>query len=224
MGLFRRHAQVSTVALQIYMVAGSYRCPILRAGGFRIDPRAFGSSLATMADASCMPGAAELSLFPEEEPPPQDVREWMTNALSILSDDGSALVTKTEPPSLLSYRSEQMPEALFANTVTGVTPLAVETRAAARLTVRDANARTIERRASRLRIMLHTLCRQIVDAVSPNAPLLARELNITCKQVVPFAELCDGCTAWDKIAAMSMTKTTYDERDWMQLVDPLPND
>ena len=79
MGLFRRHAQVSTVALQIYMVAGSYRCPILRAGGFRIDPRAFGSSLATMADASCMPGAAELSLFPEEEPPPQDVHEWLIN-------------------------------------------------------------------------------------------------------------------------------------------------
>ena len=93
-----------------------------------------------------------------------------------------------------------MPEALFANTVTGVTPLAVETRAAARLAVRDANARTIQRRASHLRIMLHALYRQIVDAVSPKAPLLARELNITCKQVDPFAELFDGCTAWDKIA------------------------
>ena len=167
MGFFRRHAQVSSVALQIYMVAGSYRCPILRAGGFRIDPRAFGPSLATMADASCMPGAAELSLFPEEEPPPQDVREWMTNALSTL--DGSALVTKTEPPSLLSYRNEQMPEALSANTVTGVTSLEVETRAAARLAVRDINARTTERRASHLSRMFHTLYRQIVDAVIPYA-------------------------------------------------------
>ena len=118
-----------------------------------------------------MPGAA-LSLFPGEEPPPQDVREWMTDALSTLSDDESALVTKTEPPSLLSYRNEQMPEALSANTVTGVTTLAVETRAAARLAVRDANARTIQRRASHLRIMLHALYRQIVDAVSPKAPLL----------------------------------------------------
>ena len=72
--------------------------------------------------------------------------------------------------------------------------------------------------------MLHALYRQIVDAVSPKAPLLARELNITCKQVDPFAELFDGCTAWDKIATMSMTKTSYDERDWLQLVDPLPND
>ena len=173
MGLFRRHAQVSTVALQIYMVAGSYRCPILRAGGFRIDPRAFESSLAMMADASGMPGAA-LSLFPGEELPPHDVCDWMNVALSTLSDDESALVTKTEPPSLslIHYRNEQMPEALSANTVTGVTSLAVETRAATRLAVRDANARTIQRRASHLRIMLHALYRQIVDAVSPKAPLL----------------------------------------------------
>ena len=66
MGLFRRRAQVSTVALQIYMVAGSYWCPVLRAGGFRIDPcKAFGPSLATMADVASMPGAAALLLFPE---------------------------------------------------------------------------------------------------------------------------------------------------------------
>ena len=43
------------------------------------------------------------------------------------------------------------------------------------------------------------------------------------KQVAPFAELYDGCTAWNTIEAMSITKTTlYDERDWMQL-DPLSN-
>ena len=102
MGLFRRRAQVSTAALQIYMVAGSYWCPVLRAGGFRIDPKAFGPSLATMADVASMPGAAALSLFPGERPSSHRVREWMINALSTLSDDESALVTRTEPPSLLS--------------------------------------------------------------------------------------------------------------------------
>ena len=164
MGLFRRHAQVSTVALQIYMVAGSYRCPILRAGGFRIDPRAFGSSLATMADDSCKPGAAKLPLFPGDQPSEQHVSEWMKDALTTLSNDGSALVTKTEPssPSLTWYRNEQIPEALFADTVTGVTSLAVEMRAATRLAVRDANARTIQRRASHLRIMLQSRALQTV--------------------------------------------------------------
>ena len=125
MGLFRRRAQVSTVALQIYMVAGSYWCPVLRAGGFRIDPRAFGSSLATKADVASMPAAAALPLFPGERPSPQmdnRLREWITDALSTLSVDQSALVTKTKPPSLLSYKVDQMPEALIADTVTGVTP------------------------------------------------------------------------------------------------------
>ena len=97
-----------------------------------------------------MPGAAALSLFPGEEPSSHRVREWIINALSTLSDDESALVTKTEPPSLLSYKSEQMPEALIANTVTGVTPSAVETRAAARLAVRDINARTTLNNARRI--------------------------------------------------------------------------
>ena len=71
--------------------------------------------------------------------------------------------------------------------------------------------------------MLHTLYRQTVAAMIPNAPLLARELDLTCKQVAPFAELYDGCTAWNTIEAMSIIKATLcDEREWMQL-DPLPN-
>ena len=64
MGLFRRRAQVSAAVLQIYMVAGSYWCPALRAGGFRIDPKALGPSPATMADAASKPGAALFPLFP----------------------------------------------------------------------------------------------------------------------------------------------------------------
>ena len=180
MGLFRRRAQVSTAALQIYMVAGSYWCPVLRAGGFRIDPKAFGPSLATMADVASMPGAAALLLFPEERPSPHRVREWIIDALSTLSVDQSALVAKTKPPSLLSYKVDPMPETLIADTVTGVTPSAVEARAATRLAVRDTNARIIEQRASHLSRMLHTLYRQIVAAMIPNAPLLVRELDLTC--------------------------------------------
>ena len=185
MVVFRRRAQVSTVALQIYfyMVAGSYRCPILRAGGFRIDPRAFGSSLATMADDSCKPGAAKLPLFPGDQPSEQHVSEWMKDALTTLSNDGSALVTKTEPssPSLTWYRNGQMPEALVVDTVTGVTSLAAETRDATRLVVGDANARTMQQCASHLGIMLHAMYREIVAAVGQKDPLLAREFNVTCK-------------------------------------------
>ena len=179
MGLFRRRAQVSTVALQIYMVAGSYWCPVLRARGFRIDPRAFGPSLATMADVASMPGAAALPLFPEEQPPPHRVREWMINALSTLSVDQSALVAKrrSHSLSLLSYKVDPMPETLIADTATGVTPSAAEARAATRLAVRDTNARIIEQRASHPSRMLHTLYRQIIDAVIPNAPLLVLELH-----------------------------------------------
>ena len=151
-----------------------------------------------------MPGAAALPLFPEEQPPPHRVREWMINALSTLSVDQSALVAKTKPPSLLSYKVDPMPETLIADTATGVTPSAAEARAATRLAVRDTNARIIEQRASHLSRMLHTLYRQIIDAVIPNAPLLVLELELTCKQGAPFAGLHDGCIAWDTIEAMSL--------------------
>ena len=80
----------------------------------------------------------------------------------------------------------------------------VEARAAARLAVRDTNARIIEQRASHLSKILHTLYRQIITAMIPNAPLLARELDLTCKQVAPFAELYDGCTAWNTIEAKAV--------------------
>ena len=71
--------------------------------------------------------------------------------------------------------------------------------------------------------MLHTLYRQIIAAVIPNAPLLVLELDLTCKQGAPFAGLHDGCIAWDTIEAMSMIEAMLcDEREWMQL-NPLPN-
>ena len=183
MGFFRRHAQVSSVALQIYMVAGSYWCPTLRAGGFRIDPRAFGSSLATMADASCMPGAAKLPLFPGDRRSERHVREWTEDVLTTLSNDGSAPVTKTEPssPSLTRYRNGQIPEALVIDTVTGVTSLANETRDATRWVVGDANALTMQHCASLLWIILHSVYKEIVAAVGQKDPLLAREFNVTCK-------------------------------------------
>ena len=227
MELFRRRAQVSTVALQIYMVAGSYRCPILRAGGFRIDPRALGSSLATMADDSCKPGAAKLPLFPGDQPPEKHVSEWMKDALTTLSNDGSALVTKTEPssPSLTRYRNGQIPEALVIDTVTGVTSLANETRDATRWVVGDANALTMQHCASLLWIILHSVYREIVAAVGQKDPLLTRELNVTCKQntgqVDSLDELLDGCNTWNKAANMDMTIPRH-HNVWLNLVDPLP--
>ena len=150
MGLFRRRAQVSTAALQIYMVAGSYWCPVLRAGGFRIDPRALGPSPATMADAASKPGAAAFPLFPGERPPTHSVLEWLKDARPILSADQSALVAKTTPRSLLLYRVASMPDALVADTVTGVTSSAVASRAATRLAVDDSNALKVDQRASHL--------------------------------------------------------------------------
>ena len=104
MGLFRRRAQVSAAVLQIYVVAGSYWCPALRAGGFRIDPKALGPSPATMADAASKPGAALFPLFPGERPQTHLVLDWLKDARPILSADQSSIVARTTPRSLLSYK------------------------------------------------------------------------------------------------------------------------
>ena len=230
MGLFRRRAQVSTAAQQIYMVAGSYWCPVLRAGGFRIDPRALGPSPATMADAASKPGAAALPLFPGERPPTHCVQEWLKNARPVLLADQSALVAKTTPHSLLSYRVAPMPDALIADTVTGVTPAVAAARAATRLAIEDSNALNIEQRASHLSKMLHTIYKQIIAAVRPKAPLLYDKLERTCKQGAPFALFHDGCIAWGTTEAMSLIgamlpdeRADHDAALFALQLNPLPN-
>ena len=70
--------------------------------------------------------------------------------------------------SLLMYRLASVPDALIADTATGVTASAVATHAATRLSrVNDANALKVEQRASHLSEMLHTLYKQIIAAVRP---------------------------------------------------------
>ena len=55
-------AQVSAL-LHIYMVAGSYWRPTLRAGGLRVDPRALGPAIVVQTMTS-KPGAAQCWVLP----------------------------------------------------------------------------------------------------------------------------------------------------------------
>ena len=201
MELFRRRAQVSTAVLQIYMVAGSYWCPALRAGGFRIDPKALGPSPVTMADASSKPGAASFSLFPGERPPTHLTLEWLKDTKPMLSADQSSFVAKTIPRSLLAYTIASLPSELFADADSGVTASSVATREATRFSVSDANTLKLEQRASHLSELLHTFYKQIIAAVRPKAPLLYAKLERLCKQASPFQAFSDGRIAWDILVA-----------------------
>ena len=67
--------------LLIYMVAGSYWCPSLLAGGLRVDPRAQEPGFAvTMTDAFKNNNAV-LPPWPGEQPKTSAVKEWSSTGL-----------------------------------------------------------------------------------------------------------------------------------------------
>ena len=73
--------------LPIYMVAGSYWCPILRAGGLRVDPWTSRSDIAVrMTDANKSSNAA-FPLFPGEQPKTHEVKEWWKAVEPLLTPD-----------------------------------------------------------------------------------------------------------------------------------------
>ena len=51
-----------SVILPIYMVAGSYRFPALRAGGSRVDPWLLGPTIVDMSDVQSKTAASSLPL------------------------------------------------------------------------------------------------------------------------------------------------------------------
>ena len=106
----RRGTQARALLL-INMVAGSYWCPTLRAGGRRVDPWALGPGIAaSMADAK--QSNAGLPLFPGESPKAQDVKEWWKLAKPLITPDQLALFNGTVPRALLDYLLATVPAAL----------------------------------------------------------------------------------------------------------------
>ena len=122
-------AQVSA-PLHIYMVAGSYWRPTLRAGGLRVDPRALGPAIVTQMMTS-KPGAAAYPPFPGERPDAEQVLKWIDEVTPLFSADESALVVGIEPRSLLVYAHKSIPLVIVAapaGTVGGFQPKDVENR------------------------------------------------------------------------------------------------
>ena len=136
--------------LLINMVAGSYWCPTLRAGGRRVDPWALGPGIAaTMADAK--QNNAGLPLFPGESPKVEEVKEWWKLVKPLITADQLALFNGTVPRALLDYTLATVPPTLTASTG-GLSESAVESRNAMILTIQDANATKIKERVDRLRM------------------------------------------------------------------------
>ena len=70
--------------LHIYMVAGSYWPPALRAGGSRVDPWALGPPIVDMTDEQNKT-AVSLPLWKDEKPTTGEVRKWLEDAEPMLN-------------------------------------------------------------------------------------------------------------------------------------------
>ena len=123
--------------LLIYMVAGSYWCPTLRAGGLRVDPWAQRPGIAVrMTDAN--KHNAALPLFPGEQPKTHEVKEWWKAAKPHITADQFALYNGTTPRGLLDYSAASIPVALVASE-NSPTESAVQQRVALILSLTDSN-------------------------------------------------------------------------------------
>ena len=166
--------------VQIYMVAGSNRCPTLRAGGLRVDPWTPGSGIeARMADAS-KPNASSFPPFPGETPEAHEVKEWWRSLEPLLTPDQHALYNNQVPRGLLDYTPLTVPEALMSEAAggpAGITESAVQTRVALILQISDANELKRVKCAAHKSEMLHSMYNAIKVAVMQPAPLLMRSLE-----------------------------------------------
>ena len=112
-----RRAQVCAL-VQIYMVAGSNRCPTLRAGGLRVDPWTSGSRIvARMADAN--KSSAAFPPFPGETPEAHEVKEWWRATQPHLTASQHALQNHQMPRELLDYTLATVPDALVSQNAGG---------------------------------------------------------------------------------------------------------
>jgi len=84
----------------------------------------------------------------------------------------------------------------------GITAAAVAAREASRLSVADSNTLKddqLESHESEIRLALF---QSIHSALKPNAPLLLKKLETTCKQAAPFGSVNDGVKAWKMLVDM----------------------
>ena len=106
--------------LLIYMVAGSYWCPSLLAGGLRVDPRAQEPGIAVrMTDA--FKTSAAIPLWPGEQPKISEVKDWFTAAKPFITPDQFAVYSRTTPRGLLDFTAASVPEALIVIAENGTT-------------------------------------------------------------------------------------------------------
>ena len=186
--------------LLINMVAGSYWCPTLRAGGRRVDPWALGPGIAaSMADAK--PSNAGLPLFPGEAPKAREVKEWWKLVKPLITADQLALFNGTVPRALLDYSLATVPPTLTA-AAGGLSESAVESRNAMILSIEDANANNITKRNTHERELRQGLTMALDVAVRPKAPLLMAKLEREHAFAPPYQESYDGAAALRTLVAM----------------------
>ena len=135
--------------LLIYMVAGSYWCPSLLAGGLRVDPRAQEPGIAvTMTDAFKNNNAV-LPPWPGEQPKTSTVKEWWVAAKPGFTPDQIALYGRTEARGLLEFTAATVPDALPLVTAdNGMTESTRQSRLALIMTITDANDLKARKRAA----------------------------------------------------------------------------
>ncbi len=202
MACFRRRAQVS-VLLPIYMVAGSYRFPALRAGGSRVDPWLLGPTIVDMSDVQSKTAASSLPLWTKERLTSGEARKWIEEAEPLLSQGQRALLHGVTPASFIKYKLATLPAPLVADAALGVTEAMVQTRVQLLRTVTDSNEEKVATQAAAYAELRAELFSVVERALQANAPLLLLKLKAECKQGAPFEAYFDGKSAWDKLKAMS---------------------
>ena len=218
------------VLLHIYMVAGSYWPPALRAGGLRVDPWALGPTFVDMTD-ELNKTAASLPLWKDEKPTTGEVRKWLEDAEPLLTAPQRALINGVEPASHVKYRPVSVPPLLVVSAADGVTAAMVATNDRAIQTALDTNAERAATKDAANAEISSGLFAALERAVQPNAPLLLTELKASCKQAAPFDAYYDGKAAWQALKAMSEADAALPGEDNVHdahftklIISPLPND
>ena len=192
-----------SVLLPIYMVAGSYRFPALRAGGSRVDPWLLGPTIVDMSDVQSKTAASSLPLWTKERLTSGEARKWIEEAEPLLSQGQRALLHGVTPASFIKYKLATLPAPLVADAALGVTEAMVQTRVQLLRTVTDSNEEKVATQAAAYAELRAELFSVVERALQANAPLLLLKLKAECKQGAPFEAYFDGKSAWDKLKAMS---------------------
>ncbi len=192
-----------SVLLPIYMVAGSYRFPALRAGGSRVDPWLLGPTIVDMSDVQSKTAASSLPLWTKERLTSGEARKWIEEAEPLLSQGQRALLHGVTPASFIKYKLATLPAPLVADAALGVTEAMVQTRVQLLRTVTDSNEEKVATQAAAYAELRAELFSVVERALQANAPLLLLKLKAECKQGAPFEAYFDGKSAWEKLKAMS---------------------